>query len=79
MKVKDLLDVVCEALGRDSGTLSVNDTPGTVEEWDSVGHLSIIAAIDEELGVPVDEEQMRNFSSIRELVDCLKARNALED
>ena len=79
MKVDGFLDAVCEALGREPRSLSLDDTPETVKEWDSVGHLSIVAAMEEQLGVPVMEEELLNFSSIRELVDRLRARNALED
>ncbi|NQT37440.1 MAG: acyl carrier protein [Planctomycetes bacterium] len=78
MKVEGFLDVLCDALGKEPGTLTCDDTPTTVEEWDSVGHLSIIASLDEELGVPVDNEGLRKFASIGELVDRLVARNALE-
>ncbi|NQU26229.1 MAG: acyl carrier protein [Candidatus Nealsonbacteria bacterium] len=79
MKVEEFLNAVCEVLLRDPNTLSLDDTPNTVEEWDSVGHLSIIATIDEELGIPVDTEEMQNFRSIGELVERLKSKNALED
>jgi len=79
MKTGEFLGILCEVLDRNPHSLSLDDTPETVEEWDSVGHLSIIATIDEELGVPVEEEEMRSFKSIRELIDRLKARDALED
>jgi len=78
MKTGEFLDLVCEWLNRDPGTINVDDTPDTVAEWDSVGHLSIIATIDQ-IGVAVDNEEMQNFKSIRELVDLLKEKGALED
>ncbi len=79
MKVKDFFNVICEAFSREPDSLSLEDTPESVEEWDSVGHLSIISLIDEELNVAVDDDDLRSFTSIGELVDRLKARNALED
>ena len=78
MTVEQFLDVVCDALGREPGTLTLDDTPKTVEQWDSVGHLSIISTVDEALGVPVDDEEIRMFMSIRELTDRLEARNAFQ-
>ena len=78
MRTNDFLNAICDALGRKPNSLSIDDTRETVEEWDSVGYLSIIATIDEELDVSVEEEGMRNFKSIRELIDRLKARDALE-
>ncbi len=78
MKTADFLNQLCESLNRDPGTLTLDDTTETVEQWDSVGHLSIIATIDQ-LGVDVDSEEMQNFTSVRELVDRLKAKGTLED
>ncbi|HUT90262.1 MAG TPA: acyl carrier protein [Thermoguttaceae bacterium] len=79
MTVTQFLDVVCEALGREPGSLLLDDTPQSVEQWDSIGHLSIISTVDEALGVEVDDEEMRTFTSIRELTDRLIAKNAFED
>ena len=79
MKVEEFLNELCDVLGRDPNSLSLDDTPKTVEQWDSIGHLSIISTVDEALGVSVDDEQMRTFTSIGELVERLKARNAFQE
>ena len=79
MKVEEFLNRICDALGKKPNTLTLNDTTETVEEWDSVGHLSMIAVMDEELGVAVDDEELLDFNSMRTLVDRLKAKGALED
>jgi acyl carrier protein len=79
MKVEDFLNKICDALGKEPNTLTLDDTTETVEEWDSVGHLSIVAVMDEELGVAVDNEELLDFDSMQTLVDRLKVRGALED
>ena len=79
MKVKEFLDIVCDGLNRDPGTLSIEDTSDTVEEWDSVGHLAIIGTIDSALDIDVTTDELQTFTSLRELVDTLKAMGALED
>jgi acyl carrier protein len=79
MKTAEFLDLVCEALGRAPGSLSLDDTRATVEEWDSLGHLAIISVIDEALHVPVNNDEMQNFSSLRQLAAMLQARGALEE
>ncbi len=66
-------------LGRSPGSLSEADTPTSVEEWDSIGHLSIISVMDEALDVSINDEELRNFTSIRQLLERLRRRNALED
>lgn len=78
-KVQEFLDALCASLNREPGSITLDDTPDSLAEWDSVGHLSIIATVDQELSVPVDEEEMQTFTSIGQLVDRLKARGVLED
>jgi acyl carrier protein len=79
MKTQELLDQIALALGRDPGSVKLEDSPETLEEWDSIGQLGIISIIDSELNVPVQDEELQTFSSIGELVERLKARHALED
>ena len=79
MKTAEFLNELCEVLGRNPGSLTREDTPSTVTEWDSMGHVTMIAAIGDVLGVSVQDEELRNFQSIGELVDRLHERNALED
>jgi acyl carrier protein len=79
VRVADFLNLVCQSLKRLPNTLSMTDTPATVEEWDSIGHLSIIAAIDGNLPVSVNDDELRNFTSIEQLVKRLKARGVLEE
>jgi acyl carrier protein len=79
MKTQEFLDRVCEALGRSPGSLTEDDTPGTVGEWDSIGHLTIISTMDEVLDVSINDPELREFTSMRQLLERLRARNALED
>ena len=79
MKVADFLRTLCASLSRQPDSLSLEDTPQTVEEWDSIGHLTIIATVEEALGIEIDDKELRTFTSIGELVDRLKTRKALEE
>ena len=79
MRVSEFLDVVCETLELPPKSLSLEDTPQTVPQWDSIAHLAIIAAIDYRLKVPTNDRSLHDFTSIGQLVERLKARNALED
>ena len=79
MTAEDFLDSVCDALGREPGSLTRNDSPESVEEWDSLGHLAIIDVIDEKLGIDVGAEDMLDFQSIGQLLERLKSLNAFGD
>lgn len=79
MKTQEFLDAIAEGLQRDPGSITLEDTPETVEEWDSVGHLTIISTIDSELGIEPDTEDLMGFTSIKQLIEALKGRGALEN
>ena len=73
------LDAVCEALGREPGTLTLADSNKTVPQWDSLGHLSIITMIDERLKTSLNTAEMQNFTTLSGLVELLKAKGAIKD
>jgi acyl carrier protein len=79
MKTNEFLNIVCEALVVKPGTLSLDDTPSTVSNWDSVGHMSIIAAIESNFRLDVSEHpELRRFRSLREIVERLQGFGVLE-
>ena len=79
MKVQEFLNSLCQTIGLPANSLCMDDTPQTVPQWDSMAHLMIIATVQKDLGIAPNEASLHNFTSIRQLVDRLKARNALED
>jgi len=78
METAQLLSIVCEALNRAPGTLTLDDTPDTVEEWDSLGHLAIVSAVNYRLRVPVNDPDLVAFSSLRELAQTLDRKGFLK-
>jgi acyl carrier protein len=79
VKVSEFLNCICVALDRTPDSLKLDDTPQTVPEWDSLGHLSIISAIERQLKYRMTTGDMRGFASLGELVTKLKSRGALQD
>lgn len=79
MKTNELLDIVAAALGRNPGSVTLEDTPDTLEEWDSIGHLSIVSGLEQDAGITPDNDELTSFTSIKQLVETLKANGTLED
>jgi len=79
VKTREFLDAVCDALRREPGSLGLEDTPSTVVEWDSVGHLAILATVDSKLSIPIDESDVQQFGSLRELVEKLRSKGVVLD
>lgn len=70
--------MICEALELEKGSLTMDDSVDTIESWDSIGHLSIIAVLDS-LGVNTDQEEIQKLTSITKLVDLAKNKGIVED
>lgn len=43
-----------------------------IEAWDSVGHMTLVAAIEDEFGVQLDTDQVIDLSSFKVALDLVK-------
>lgn len=63
---KQLLDKIAEILEVDS--VAIEDALSSFDEWDSLTGLSIIAMVYGDYSKKVTHEQLKNFSTIGDLV-----------
>jgi acyl carrier protein len=61
----DVLGVSAEELTRDS-------SPDTIVTWDSVAHLSLVLAVEQELGIQVNYDELDRLTSIGALMDTAR-------
>ena len=71
-----LRDVFVEALGLDSSVDVENLKYREIEEWDSVGHMALVAAIEDEFDVEFATDQVIDMSSFKVAVDMLEGLGA---
>jgi acyl carrier protein len=64
--------VFIEALVLPDGTDVENLKYRDIEEWDSVGHMALIAAIEDEFGVEFETDQVIDMSSFKVALDMLR-------
>lgn len=78
IKVKDVLTAVKEALELEN-VPSIEDSINTIEEWDSLGHLSILIRIDRLLGGKATKiSELGKAESIKEIVNILSQKGLVE-
>lgn len=70
-KVTELLESVLDA---DSLVLTEQTTAEDVEDWDSVNHVRLLIAIENELGFRFDTEEVEKFKNVGDLVDMIQAK-----
>lgn len=68
-------EVFEEAPGRISPTTPCEKIPG----WDSLGTLSLIAALDERFDIQLSEHDIESMRSVNDILVILRRHGALED
>ena len=71
----EILKIISKALDDGSGSaisISIEDSMATVSEWDSLGHLSILSALDKNLNATVMVELEYLKSDVNRLLSLLK-------
>lgn len=73
-----LRTVFVDSLGLD-GTVDVEQLKyRDIEEWDSVGHMALVAAIEDEFDVDLDTDQVIDMSSFKVALDMLRGMHVAD-
>jgi acyl carrier protein len=70
-KVQEIVRDVC---GDDGITLTEATAPRDVEGWDSLAHVNIVYAIEEEFGVEFGDDEIAGFATVGELEDRIRRK-----
>lgn len=59
----------------DDDTISVNDetTAADIEDWDSLSHITLLSAVEDEFGIEFSMGQTVKLKNIGEMVDIIEA------
>ena len=69
---EEILNLICEALGSDLSQISIESTSNDIDEWDSLGHLSILQELDLKYDNITDRvPELASVSSVKEIVDLV--------
>jgi acyl carrier protein len=67
-----VVSVASDVLGVPAERITLDSSPETIETWDSLQHLNITLALEDELGIqfePDDIERMQSIGAIVELAE----------
>ncbi|MAZ57183.1 MAG: acyl carrier protein [Gammaproteobacteria bacterium] len=67
-----LKKVFSESLGVDLEIIQDTLEYNTISEWDSIGHMSLIAAIEEEFDIMIETDDIIDMSSFKIAKDIVK-------
>lgn len=66
------LALVKEVLEIEDRDLQLSDNFRDFEEWDSLANLSLIAMLDDEFGVVIDNQKFKQMNTLQEVLDAIK-------
>ena len=75
-----VIEIVRSSLKLDSDSISINSSSENVDEWNSLEHLSILVAIDEELkGKAGEIDDLAKATSVRGILDAINKHYSEND
>lgn len=77
MTVQQLLDLFAEALEIEPGSLTLDTKIADVDEWNSLGWLTIMSLVDERLNVELSAREIRGFTTARDVVEHLGGKTTI--
>jgi acyl carrier protein len=72
--VEQVRRIAADVFGKPAGSVTAETTPENMEEWDSVHHLNLMLALEQEFGVTLEPEEMEKMTSIRGIASFFETR-----
>lgn len=71
MKAK-VIDIVSNILNIKKSKITENSGINTIEQWDSLKHMQIISAIEEEYKIEFSEQELIRSNNVKKLINSIK-------
>jgi acyl carrier protein len=68
--------IAADVLQMNPASLNAESSPQTVESWDSVQHLNLVLALEEQFGVQFEPDEMDGMKSIGAIARLLSGKAA---
>jgi acyl carrier protein len=56
--------------------ITTDSSPQTIESWDSVQHLNLVLALEQEMGVVIDPEEIERMKTVGDMIDLVKEKTS---
>jgi acyl carrier protein len=79
MNTQDALNWISEVFEEAPGRITAASVRDAIPGWDSLGTLSLIAALDEKFDIHLSEREIEDMSSVEDVLVILRRQGALQD
>ena len=73
MDSQKFIELFAEALDVEASELNVNTEFRTLEVWDSMVYLSVIAMLDEEYDIQIENAEFKTLKTIQDIINYIEA------
>lgn len=70
------MELVCRVLGTDRSSLNASMPRDAIAQWDSLKHIQVILALEDEFSVEFTDVEIANSRSVDELADLIARKVA---
>jgi acyl carrier protein len=56
--------IVASIFNKDVNEITIDSSPDNIEEWDSVMHINLVLALEEEFGIKFNDEQILEMMNV---------------
>lgn len=73
MDSQKFIELFAEALDKEASDLSIDTEFRTLDVWDSMVYLSVIAMLDEEYGIQIENAEFKTLKTIQDIINYIEA------
>lgn len=79
MNAQEALSWIAEIFEEPAGRIAASTARSSIPGWDSLGTLSLIAALDEKFDIHIDEQEIERMAKVDDIFVVLRRHGALAE
>jgi len=68
---EQIRQILADVLGLDATTIDGSTSTDNTESWDSLAHINIVSALEQEYGITLDIDEIESMQSLYDIMEIL--------
>lgn len=70
----DIKSLVSSVFNVDVKSINDKSSPDNIQSWDSLGHMNLVAALEEEFGIQLDDDDIDDLRNVALIVNIVQGK-----